>query len=75
MTLSGHTQWKEELIVTDEDGRSFCFSCGWGVEPPVAYVPSAADWRRCVPEFLHGRREEVISVMESLNHVVQEGPC
>ncbi len=74
MTLRGHTQWKEELIVTDEDGESFCFGCGWGVEPPVAYLPAAADWRRCVPAFLGDRRDEVIGVMESLNHVVRVGP-
>ena len=70
--LTGYTQWKEELVVSDEQGRSFCFSCGWGVEPPVAYVP--ADWPGSVPDWLRDRRGEVLAVMESLGHVVREWP-
>lgn len=71
--LTGHAEWKEILTVTDEDGESFVFSCGWGVEPPVAYVPAEADWRRCMPAWLHGRRDEVIALMVSMGHVVHEG--
>lgn len=74
MGLTGRTEWKEVLIVSDEDGRSFCFDCGWGVEPPVAYLPSDADWPDCVPPWLHGRRDEVIAVMRGLNHVTRDGP-
>lgn len=74
MALTGRTEWKEVLIVTDEDGRSFTFSCGWGVEPPVAYVPSPADWPRCVPPWLGPRRDEVIAVMRHHQHIVDEGP-
>ena len=47
--LTGREEWKEILIVTDEDDQSFVFYCGWGVTPPVAYVPAEADWRRCTP--------------------------
>jgi hypothetical protein len=72
MGLNGETRWKEELIVTDEEGRSFCFDCGWGVDPPVAYVPRAQDWNRCVPAWLRDRRDEVIRVMQAQRHVVHE---
>jgi hypothetical protein len=72
MGLTAETHWKEELVVSDEEGRSFLFNCGWGVSPPVAYVPSAADWGRCVPSWLQDRRDEVIAVMKTLNHVVDE---
>lgn len=33
---------------------------GWGVEPPVVYVPSAALWDQVVPPWLLGRRVEVV---------------
>lgn len=74
MSLSGRAEWKEVLIVTDEAGHSFTFSCGWGVEPPVAYLPAAADWIRCVPPWLGERRDEVITVMQQMGHQVAEGP-
>lgn len=72
--LTGQAEWKEILTVTGEDGQSFVFSCGWGVEPPVAYIPAPADWRRTVPPWLHDRRDEVIALMESMGHVVHDGP-
>ncbi len=71
--LKGQEAWKEILTVTDEDDRSFVFYCGWGVSPPVAYVPAAADWVRCMPPWLHSRRDEVITLMGSMGHVVHEG--
>lgn len=71
--LTGQTQWKEELTVSDEQGRSFTFYCGWGVEPPHAYIPAAADWARCVPGWLHERRDEVIALMRRMGHIVDEG--
>ncbi len=72
--LTGKAQWKEIIIVTDEDERTFVFTCGWGVTPPVAYVPAEADWQRCVPPWLLDRRPEVIALMESMGHVVHDGP-
>jgi hypothetical protein len=72
MALSATPEWKEQLIVKDEEGRTFTFDCGWGVTPSVAYVPSAADWRRCVPAWLADRRDEVIQAMERTGHVVHE---
>ncbi|MBU3750891.1 MAG: hypothetical protein FGM52_10660 [Mycobacterium sp.] len=74
MSLTGHTEWKEILIVEDEAGHSFTFSCGWGVEPPVAYVPAVADWLRCVPPWLGDRRDEVIALMQQMGHIVADSP-
>ena len=70
--LTGQAEWKEILTVTDENGHAFVFSCGWGVEPPVAYVPAEADWARCMPPWLHARRDEVTALMKSMGHVVHE---
>jgi hypothetical protein len=70
--LTGQAEWKEILTVTDENGHSFVFSCGWGVEPPVAYAPPEADWSRCMPPWLHARRDEVTALMKSMEHVVHE---
>ena len=72
--LTGREEWKEILTVTDEDDRSFVFYCGWGVEPPVAYIPAGNDWRRCMPPWLHDRRDEVIALLGSMGHVVHDGP-
>lgn len=72
MALTGVAEWKEIVVVSDEEGRTYVVSCGWGVEPPVAYIPSAATWRERVPDWLHDRREEVIAVLESLQHVVAD---
>ena len=73
MALTATTRWKEELIITDEQGRSFTFDCGWGVDPLVAYVPSAGQWQDCVPEWLWDRRVEVIEAMKKVNHRVEDG--
>jgi hypothetical protein len=72
MTLKSYTQWKELLIVEDEIGNNFCFMCGWGVEPPVAYIPPPDDWAKCVPEWLRERRDEVIDEMKKQKHLVEE---
>lgn len=73
MALVGRTQWKEELHIVDEHGRSFMFDCGWGVEPPVAYLPPAPEWTTCVPVWLHTRRDEVIAAMQGTGHTVVDG--
>lgn len=67
-------RWKEEMIVADESGRSFTFDCGWGADPPVAYVPASEDWPACVPVWLNERRAEVVEAMKKTGHVVQDGP-
>ncbi len=72
MALTGVAEWKEIVVISDEQGRTYVVSCGWGVEPPVAYIPAAAAWRAQVPDWLHDRRDEVIAALESLGHVVQD---
>ena len=74
MALTGVAEWKEIIVVSDEEGRTYVVNCGWGVEPPVAYIPAAAAWRAEVPVWLHDRRDEVIAVLESLHHVVDDVP-
>ena len=74
MALKGTARWKEEVVVEDEQRRTFVFECGWGVEPPVAYVPPSGDWADCVPSWLRDRRGEAIEVLSKTGHVVHEGP-
>jgi hypothetical protein len=72
MTLKASPRWKEELVVTDEAGRTHVFDCGWGVDPPVVYVPSAQDWTGHVPESLAQRRDEVLDALRRTGHVLKE---
>jgi len=72
MALEGEEQWKEIIIVSDEEGREYVVSCGWGTEPPVAYIPSAADWPQRVPAWLHERRAEVVALLEAHCHRVDD---
>lgn len=74
MALVATARWKEEVVVEDEERRAFVFDCGWGVDPPIAYVPAVEDWSACVPAWLHDRREEVLQVLLRTSHVVHEGP-
>jgi hypothetical protein len=74
MALTATPRWKEELIINDERGRTFTFDCGWGLNPPVAYVPPLAEWRRCVPVWLRERRAEVVEAMKTIGHAVKDGP-
>jgi hypothetical protein len=72
MALTARAQWKEMLFITDEEGRTLQFECGWGVDPPVAYIPSAEQWPYWVPHWLEERRDEVIQAMAKEGHVVKE---
>lgn len=76
-TWSVEARWKEELWYHEGDD-SFCFDCGWGVTPYVAYVPSEASWDRAVPPFLRGRRDEVLARIREANdrhgHVLEDDP-
>lgn len=73
MTLRAQPRWKEIIVLSDEVGRTFTIDCGWGVSPPRAYVPSRSAWRRCTPDWLWDRREEVVELLRSVDHVVEEG--
>lgn len=52
-------EWKERLVYR-EDGKEFTFTCGWGTTPGVVYVPAANAWNYVTPEWMHGRRDEII---------------
>lgn len=52
-------RWKEEVVYWEGD-RGFVFDGGWGVQPSVTYVPDEEAWDQVVPEWLVGRRDEVI---------------
>ena len=52
-------RWKEQVVYR-EDEREHAFEAAWGVQPPVLFVPTEADWDRVVPPWLRGRRPEVV---------------
>lgn len=56
-------KWKEVLIYAEGENE-FVFSCGWGVHPGVIHVPSASCWEEATPEWMHGRRDEVIDRLQ-----------
>jgi hypothetical protein len=65
------SRWKEEVVYW-EDCRGVVFDAGWGVKPPVLYVPTAAFWDQIVPSWLRGRRDQVIErLREHSGHVVE----
>jgi hypothetical protein len=69
-----YPKWKE-LLVYEEGGNSYSFECGWGVSPGVVYVQAAEDWDAVLPEFLRGRRDEIVAVLrERCDHTVEEDP-
>ena len=72
MTLTASPRWKEEMVITDEEGNAFIFECGWGVSPGVAYIPSVAIWARSVPPWLRARRDDVVAVIQGTGHVVKD---
>jgi hypothetical protein len=53
-------RWKE-LVIYREGDRGYVFSAGWGVDPPVLYVPNEEAWSRSMPDWLRGRRSEVVA--------------
>lgn len=52
-------RWKEETVYW-EGQRGYLFDGGWGVDPPVLYVPGPEIWPDVVPEWMVGRREEIV---------------
>jgi hypothetical protein len=58
---SFNEQWKELLVYT-EAGGTYTFLCGWGnfQRPYSVGVPTAETWDRAMPEFMHGRRDEIL---------------
>lgn len=67
-------RWKEQVVYW-EGAHGFIFPAGWGVEPPVTYVPSADTWDRVMPGWLVGRRDEVVTRLENEpGHVLSVDP-
>lgn len=58
--------WEEELWYR-EGNQSFCFDCDWKVEPYQAFVPGEATWDKVLPEWLRGRRSEVLDRLRQAN--------
>jgi ferredoxin-NADP reductase len=71
VALTASPTWKEEMVITDEERRSVTFSCGWGVTPAVAYLPSVEAWTAQTPQWLWSRRDEVVAVIRATGHVVE----
>jgi hypothetical protein len=63
VTYKIESRWKEQLAYREGD-HEFVFDCGWGVKPPVAYLPSPAIWERVTPMWMRGRRAEVVRRLE-----------
>lgn len=54
-------EWKELLVYTDPGG-TYTFLCGWGdfTRPFSVGVPTAEYWDRAMPDFMCGRRDEIL---------------
>jgi hypothetical protein len=64
--------YKEQLAYREGE-RSFVFDAAWGVDPYLVYVPDAATWDDVVPDWLRGRREEVVGrIAATSGHTVVE---
>jgi hypothetical protein len=67
-------RWKEEVIYWESD-RGFVFDGGWGVDPPVTYVPDSDAWDRVMPPWLRGRRDQVVERLRAEpGHIVKDDP-
>jgi hypothetical protein len=65
-------RWKEEVIYWESE-QGFLFDAGWGVNPPVLYIPSVAIWREVMPDWCRERRDEVVArLREHSQHALQE---
>jgi hypothetical protein len=65
-------RWKEYVIYW-EGRRGVVFDAAWGVGPLVTIVPDEASWDRKVPDWLHGRRDEVVARLRAKSeHLLKE---
>jgi hypothetical protein len=55
-------EWKEMLTYWEDD-NGFVFECAWGVDPGIVFVPPADVWDEVMPEWLVGRRGEVVDLL------------
>ena len=63
---------QREVLAYREGDHGILLEAAWGAKPPILYVPSARVWDDVVPEWLRGRREEVVARLaaRSKHHVV-----
>lgn len=77
VTSDGHTfrvesRWREEVVYWEGE-HGYLLDAGWGVEPPVLYVPSASMWDEVVPDWMRGRRSAIVGGLEAKSgHVLAE---
>ena len=60
---------KEILILRDDD-RWLLIRCGWGANPPLASLQPVGVWDEVMPDWLRGRRDEVVTLVTQFGHVV-----
>jgi hypothetical protein len=67
-------RWKEVVIYWEGD-RGVWFYAAWGVEPPTLYVPTDEVWRTVMPEWIRGKRAEVVARLGAHSgHDLQDDP-
>lgn len=67
-------RWKEEVVYW-EGHRGFLFDGAWGSDPLLTFVPTEARWDLVVPDWLAGRRSEVIKrLIAEPGHVLRCDP-
>ena len=71
-TFRIETEWKE-LVQYWEGDHGYIFDAGWGVDPGDLYVPAAEDWDAATPDWMNGRRDEIVArLIERSRHTVVE---
>lgn len=68
-------RWKEEVIYW-EGARGYLFDAAWGVQPGRLFVPAPEDWDSVTPDWMHGRRDEIVERLRKHSHhdVIEEAP-
>ena len=65
-------EWNE-IVVYWEGDQGFEFDAAWGVAPGVLYVPDATHWDGVVPQWLVGRRDEVVGrLLQNSGHAIRD---
>jgi hypothetical protein len=65
-------RWKEQVVYWEGDW-GFLFDAGWGVEPPVLYIPAPDIWAEVMPGWCRERRDEVVArLRDHSNHVLND---
>ncbi|WP_349865013.1 hypothetical protein [Leifsonia sp. WHRI 6310E] len=59
--------WKE-LVEYWEGDHGYVFDAAWGVEPGDLYVPAPQDWDAVTPEWMNGRRDEIVARLITRSH-------